>query len=135
MKHADYIKYQFDYNRKQVFWLTKINEQQYESFQIDTGKAFAERYLQGKIDTDALMKTKLFWQWWCYMWNNADEKFIIAELYRIFSAKPELCYGYYRELHQYVFAEGTNDFEILMADFRNLRDQFEIEIKQQKIVA
>lgn len=131
MTHSEELKAQFDYNRKQVLWLTKLSEEQYSNFQIDTAKAFVEMHFAGVINIDQLLDTKLFWKWWNYMWNDADDKWILHRLYHT----REGAYCEYRIQHQYVFDQKSADLKLMLQDFRSMRPAFDEEIKQQKVIA
>ncbi|MBA4196551.1 MAG: hypothetical protein C0459_03255 [Chitinophaga sp.] len=124
--HVQLLKAQAEYNLKQVLFLCSISEQQLKHFKIDTARAFLEAYYNG-LNYDALLDNISFWQWWNFNWIKEDDEWIIAELYKMYETKPKQCYGYYRELHQYLFASGTERHDMLLNDFRNMREYFEKE--------
>lgn len=125
MKHAEKLKSQFTYNRKQVLFLTGISEQEYQNLQIDTARAWIERYCYG-LSIDALLNCTLFWKWWNYMWNEADDDAILSQVY-----EAESKYYTYRMLHQYVFDNASVRQQQLLGDFKAMRYDFELEMKSK----
>ncbi len=126
MNYADKLKSQFTYNRKQVLFLTGVSEHEYRNFQVDTASAWIERYCPG-INHDLLIGCSLFWKWWNYQWNDADDQYILAKLY---AAKSK--YIAYRQLHQYVFDMSDTHAKQMMDDFKSMRYDFEIAIKNNQ---
>lgn len=124
--HSDKLKGQFSYNKKQVLWLTDMTEQEYHDFQTDTAKAWADRNWADVYNTDNLIVTNTFWGWWKYNWNKADDDCIIAVLYTI---QSNARFTRYRELHQYVFNTACVEQQYLLADFKSLRRQIDVELK------
>ncbi len=131
MTHAKQLKAQFSYNRKQVMWLTGMNEAEYINFQVDTAKAWVDRYWADIIDADSLFACAMFWSWWHFAWDQADDTMIITPL---FSIKKQERHTSYRAMHQYIFNESSQEVQWLIADFRNMRSEFEKDIKKQKEV-
>lgn len=126
MNQATRTRGQFKYNRQQVLYLTGMCQEQYNNFQIDTAKAWVERYWQKIMNVDALLNTTSFWQWWMYQWNVIDDKCIVAALYDV---EKEKRLSFYRQLHQYVFQDNSADQDYLMHDFRAMRKEFEKQMK------
>lgn len=127
MNQASRTRGQFKYNRQQVLFLTGMTQAQYNNFQIDTAKAWTERFFQRIMNTDALLNTTLFWQWWMYQWNCIDDKALLLSLYEMPKEKRHI---YYRQLHQYVFDTTDNHQKHLMNDFRHMQKEFEKAMKQ-----
>lgn len=130
MSNAQELKSQFTYNRKQVLFLTAITEQEYENFRIDTARAWVERFFRN-IDVDALMSNcSLFWKWWNYNWNTLDDNGIVEQLYG-YSAGSR--YVAYRQMHQMVFEANSTETEQLISDFKSMRYDFEVEMKNKAV--
>ena len=126
MTHANKLKGQFDYNTKQVLWLTDMTDMEYQNFQIDTAKAWIDRYWADVYEGDTLIGSSLFWKWWAYAWHHADDTVILPILY---ATPPNGRHSSYRAMHQYIFNQANEDQQWLMQDFKNLRPEFEKEIK------
>jgi len=118
---------QFEYNKVQVLYLTGMTDEQYNTFQIDTGKAWVEFYCKNIIDTRALLVTSVFWGWWILQWNNADEDSILRTIYGIPQAQRHTLY---RQLHQYVFDANNISQRYMAKDFTCMVSYFEKEIKK-----
>jgi hypothetical protein len=118
--HTQQLKADFTSNKKQVMWLTKTTEEQYNNFIVDTGKAFFEAHYK-QTDWDAIAASKSFWKWWFYNWNLIDDKYILSELY--YTNEPNR-YSQYRAMHQYVFDEDNANQRLLIADFLSIRNSF-----------
>lgn len=126
MNYAEKLKSQFTYNRKQVLFLTGITESEYQHFQIDMARAWLERHCTG-IDHDCLLNCSLFWKWWNYQWNDADDQSILERLY---SASNK--YSAYRQMHQYVFEPEDTGAQQMISDFKAMRYDFEIAIRNKQ---
>lgn len=126
MTHAQTLRGQFNYNRKQVLWLTGLSPEHYEGFITDTAKGFVDQF-EKLFNVDALLDTPFFWDWWHFMWNDADEVWILPALY----ATTNNRYAEYRVLHQYIFDTECTQYKQFMADFMSLRQTFEKEISKR----
>ncbi len=126
MTHADTLQGQYSYNRKQVLFLARITEEEYQNFHIDTAKAWVERFWNGIYDDNELLNSSTFWKWWNYSWNHADENIVIPALYAV---NPVARHTTYRAMHQYVFNLASPDMRFLMEDFKSLKDEFDRECK------
>ena len=131
MTHTETLKGQFNYNRKQVLWLTDMTEEEYNNFQIDTAKAWTERYWTDVYDVDQLLTSTLFWQWWGYTWNDIDERSMLRQLYSI---EPPHRHSSYRAMHQYIFNPASSEQQSMIHDFRSLYSAFakEYQLKQKE---
>lgn len=127
--HAIKTRGQFKYNRAQILYLTGMDDQQFNNFQIDTAKAWVERYWQNLLDIDTLLNCVEFWRWWMYQWNLVDDRAIIQNLYVVHSNQRLAAY---RQMHQYVFDGSDHLSELLSADFRAMRKDFDKAIKENK---
>lgn len=131
MTHSDTLKAQFTYNRLQVLWLTDMTEEEYSNFQIDTAKAWADRYWSDAYDVDKLLASSNFWNWWTYSWQTADDLYFIKLLY---AKEPLQRYSSYRKLHQYVFNHASTHQQLLLKDFRTVKESIQQEIILKKEV-
>lgn len=120
-------KGQFSYNRKQVQYLCGITEAQFLDFQCATACDFINHYGSQLSNPDAVLNSTAFLNWWCYHWNHIDDISIIGSLYAVV---PETRYGYYRQMHQYVFDPTSGHGEHFLKDFRDMRKVFEAALKE-----
>lgn len=118
--HKEQLQAQFNYNKMQVLWLTKMNEEQLNGFVIDTGRAFIEHnYIAQQIE--AVTNNAKFWNWWRYQWQLVDDAWCIKELYSI---KDDARLVTYRLMHQFVFDRTDTNNQLLMKDFYNYKASF-----------
>jgi hypothetical protein len=130
MSSANQIKAQYAYNKKNLLYLAGVSEDDYGKFQMDTAIEWLEKYWHGVINTDALLNTKLFWNWFTCVWSEADDRFIVNQLYT--TPKPSR-WCLYRQLHQYVF-DDNDRFQIIMhKDFRAMQKEFLREMKKPEL--
>lgn len=118
--HTQQLKANFSSNKKQILWLTKMNDEQYENFKLDTGRAFIELHYKTE-DVEQLCSSKAFWSWWQYNWNTIDDTLILEQIYATVASSRAYMY---RALHQYVFDNNDDAQELLMKDFLSVRNSF-----------
>ena len=116
---------QFSYNKKQILFLTKIDEDAYDSFVQTTGLDWLEQFVK-YVDVRELSVNPYFWAWWKYQWNMDDTKFIDL-LYETKEGKL----WYYRTLHQYCFDDKQKPAKNLMDDFISFLDDF-LKVQNEK---
>ncbi len=120
-------KQQFEANKAQVLYLTKMNEQQYDNFRLETARNFINihfAYLTpGKVIV--IMNTAIFRGWWNKYWSIADDSSILESLYTVPPAS-RLCA--YRASHQFVFDMDNTNVALMRVSFRNILKSINSEI-------
>lgn len=127
--HREQLTGQRAANKKAVLWLTGITHQQWQDFLFATMADWIDWMLPcipGKRQASyRLLEGEMILKWWAFNWHNADDSWILSELYH---AAPGDAYLAYRRLHQYVFDPKHEHFKYLTEDFNTLLPDFEKEV-------
>lgn len=129
MSHTKQLKAQYEYNTKQVLYLTGMSEAQYFAFMTDTAYAWLEYYWSKLIDINALIECNEFLSWWKLHWFERDDKDFLTKLYH---ENTGLRNYSYRASHQMVFNDRYPLTKYMIEDFRAMRKGFESVIKKQQ---
>lgn len=121
MSHFKQLKAQYEYNTKQVLYLTGMNEEEFMQFMLETAHAWLNKYFKDLVDVQAVFDHKTFQNWWKLNWCDVDDRKFLKTLYSTFDKHRFINY---RIMHQYVFDNDCEEAEMLQADFRNMIEQF-----------
>lgn len=112
--HIDRMRGQYNYNRKQVLFLTGMTEAQYAQLMFDTGVEWLCQYTG---DDEEMLRMVLsqpvVWQWWKNEWNRRDDEFLPA-LFRKYEQCKNECNALYRMHHQQTFIRWTPPYNLLL---------------------
>jgi len=117
---------QYRYNKKQVLFLTGIEEDEYNHFICETAETWLRLNFDHRVDSMKMVGSLDFWRWFKMHWEDLDDRFFLQELYN----QPEsyrLCK--YRILHQIIFDNTATVTQYLNDDFLDMFKTFKYESK------
>src|SRR5699024_6578113 len=109
--YMDQLRGQYSYNRKQVLYLTGMDDKDLLRFQESLLIDWLQVHtLEERETLEPLFDNTLIWKWWINEWNRRDESIVLPNLYH-FNTEEQLMR--YRQFHQVVFSINSVPYDLL----------------------
>lgn len=114
----------FARNKKEVQKRLGITELQYGNFQYNCGIGYLRHNMQlDEWGINALIRQRIFWQWWINEWNLRDERIFLSSTT---SQDPKVQYYH---IHHWRAINRTPDAVVLSESYACIVEELNNEIK------